>query len=126
MMGTKYKIIEASGNVTERTVNWPKAPKLEYFQKLLLPILGPHSDFEQVSVWVDYAALDATTGDFAARDMFVDDRGKMKMLPRNDVATVLYRNAVMMGKTRYAAPPDPEMLSMIYGTAILFERKVWT
>jgi hypothetical protein len=56
-------------------------------------------------------------------DMFVDELGGPKGLPRNDRATVIYRNNVLVHAP--AEYPDPEAMPMIYGTAVLFARRVW-
>jgi len=58
-------------------------------------------------------------------DMFVDENGLMKQLPRNEVATTEYRRACLAGKTVVPPPSDPELLNFIVGPAVLFERRVW-
>lgn len=56
-------------------------------------------------------------------DMFVDDDGKEKNLPRNEKATRIYRNNVLTHEPgKY---PDPEVLPYVYGPAVLFLEKVW-
>jgi len=54
-------------------------------------------------------------------DMFVDEMGQLKGLPRNDEATKVYRR---IGLLRHPGI-DPEMIPFIAGTAVLFHRKVW-
>ena len=54
-------------------------------------------------------------------DMFVDDEGLLKGLPRNDAATVIYRNNWLTAHPK----DDPESLPAIYGPAVLFSRQVW-
>src|SRR5262245_31118206 len=55
------------------------------------------------------------------RDMFIDGIASMKELPRNELATSLYR-------ANYLAKhpgTDPEKLPFICGPAILFDEQVW-
>jgi hypothetical protein len=55
-------------------------------------------------------------------DMFVDEDGHAKALPRNDAATAIYRaNALAQD-----AGLDPETLPWIAGPAVLFSRIVWS
>ena len=54
-------------------------------------------------------------------DMFVDEDGFEKDLPRNEAATTLYRASWM---ERHPGT-DPEDLPWIAGTAVLFDRIVW-
>jgi hypothetical protein len=55
-------------------------------------------------------------------DMFVDERGRLDDLPRNDAATAIYR----AGWLARFPESNPEDLHWIAGTAVLFERVVWT
>jgi hypothetical protein len=54
-------------------------------------------------------------------DMFVDERGRLKHLRRNDGATAIYRAAALRNSpgTRAASLP------WIAGPAVLFDRIVW-
>lgn len=54
-------------------------------------------------------------------DMFVDEIGLLKQLPRNEPATAIYRNNWL---TQHPGT-DPEVLPAIYGAAVLFEARVW-
>lgn len=54
-------------------------------------------------------------------DMFVDDRGIEKDLPRNEAATAIYRANWL---SRHPGA-DPESIPAIYGLAVLFDRIVW-
>jgi hypothetical protein len=56
-------------------------------------------------------------------DMFVDESGRRKKLPRNEAATRIYRNNVLVHEPeRYEYP---ELLPAIYGPAVLFYDRVW-
>lgn len=54
-------------------------------------------------------------------DMFVDECGSLKGLPRNEPATSIYRNNWLTQHPK----EDPESLPAIYGPAVLFSRRVW-
>jgi hypothetical protein len=54
-------------------------------------------------------------------DMFIDDMGALKRLPRNDAATRIYRN----GFPPKHPDDDPEKLPYIAGPAVVFLRPVW-
>lgn len=54
-------------------------------------------------------------------DMFVDECGSIKRLPRNEAATAIYRNNWLTQHPKAA----PESLPAIYGPAVLFSRRVW-
>jgi hypothetical protein len=57
-------------------------------------------------------------------DMFVDDNGQEKNLPRNEKATRIYRNNVLTHEP--GEYPDPEVLPYVYGPAVLFLTPVWS
>lgn len=71
------------------------------------------ADFEHVRVFHE--------GEY--RDMFVDEIGQLKGLPRNERATEIYRCNVL---THEIPPPDPESLPDVVGSAVLFDKPVWT
>lgn len=57
------------------------------------------------------------------RDMFVDDEGRNLDLPRNELATKIYRNNWLTSHPEM----DPGSMPVIHGVAILFtDRPVWT
>ena len=108
-METRYTIIKPDGRQHDDRVEWPKDPGYDRIKTLVTPILG--GDLEHVSVLHDGKPT----------DMFVDEEGVRKHLERNDKATAIYRAWWIKGH-----PTDnPEALSAIYGTAILFHRRVW-
>jgi hypothetical protein len=53
-------------------------------------------------------------------DMFIDDMGALKRLPRNDAATKIYRNGFLSKRP----DDDPEKLPYIAGPAVVFLRPV--
>lgn len=54
--------------------------------------------------------------------MFVNENGHLVGLARNEVATQVYRNNVLVHEV---PPPSPEDLPWIAGPAVLFKRRVW-
>jgi hypothetical protein len=116
-MKTEYTIYRVGGETTYCEVDWPESPHYEVIRDLVEPLLGAGEPLEHVSVlWRGKRA-----------DMFVSEYGHMRLtwrdpLPINDHATVIYRANYM------ARNPggDPESLSAIAGTAILFHRIVWS
>lgn len=60
------------------------------------------------------------TGDGALADMFVDEMGVLKELPRNAIATGVYRSHWLLSHPGY----DPELLPFVAGNAVLFDRQV--
>lgn len=60
---------------------------------------------------------------FCYRDLFVNEMGQIRRLPRNELATKMYRNNVLVhDPTRF---PLPEALPWIAGPAVLFRERVW-
>jgi hypothetical protein len=94
-----------------------KYPSYDTLKTLLGPIIGCHH-IEHVSVLADFEGATA----FRRADMFVDEDGHAKGLPRNGNATEIYRR----NATIHQDVKDQETLSWIAGTAVLFDRIVWT
>lgn len=117
---TKWTIFRVDGTKQEFSGELHREPGYDTLKIILDPLLnGGH--LEHVSVWADYAGGEK----YQALDMFVDEDGHSKDLPRNEMATTIYRRATMEGKTGVEAPKDPEELSFCVGPAILFSRRVW-
>lgn len=111
MTATGYRVIApGDGAVKEVTIDWPSEPGFDVINKLVKPLIGG-GNIEHVSV----------LHDGKRRDMFVDDEGQLKGLPRNDRATAIYRTNWL---TRNPGT-DPESMPCIAGTAVLFTRRVW-
>lgn len=111
LIETAYRIFPVGDAAASRHVfKWPRDPGFDLIRKLVEPLLnGAH--LEHVTVMHDGKR----------RDMFVDDEGLLKRLPRNDRATAIYRSNWI---SRHPGV-DPETLNWIAGPAILFERIIW-
>lgn len=118
-MITPYLILWSHAAPESGAIDLPEKPSFERLAEFLIPLLN--ADFERVKVLADFRG----GNDFIPLDMFVDERGGPKRLPRNEAATTLYRRANLMGRTPCAPVRDPEHLAFISGTAILFSRRVW-
>ena len=99
----------------------PANPSLQRLRATILPLIPEAEYMEHVSVLAAFSASD----DLKHRDMFVSESGHKDMLPRNDRATAIYRQATMAGRSGAPVPADPEDLPWIAGTAVLFERRIW-
>jgi hypothetical protein len=119
-MITKITIMRPDQAHDGREFDLPREPGYHKLREILTPLLDG-AELEHVSVFADFAG----GTNYKRADMFVDDRGLLKNLPRNEAATLIYRRANQMGRS--SAPPlaDPEQLSFICGPAILFNRIVW-
>ena len=117
MVEIRILVMKPNGPNETRTFELPERPAYGELRELLRLLLGD-VDPEHVSVLADFAGGLV----FKRADMFVDEMGHRKGLPRNENATVIYpRNALLHQGVR-----DPETLNWIAGPAILFERIVWT
>lgn len=88
----------------------------EALRAFVEPIVG--GDMEHVNVFADFKG----GNNYRYSDMFVNEIGKWKRLPRNEAATIIYRR-----NTLYHEPGkyEPEDLDEIVGPAVLFEERVW-
>lgn len=120
MMQTKYLIMRPDHPHETREADLAREPLYTTLAALIRPLLDG-GDLEHVNVWADFSGGKK----YRNLDMFVDDCGLIKHLPRNEAATILYRRANQLGMTAAAKAPDIEQLSHIAGTAILFNRRVW-
>jgi hypothetical protein len=57
------------------------------------------------------------------RDLFVNEMGHVRQMPRNELATAIYRNNVLVHEPM--GYPVPEALPWIAGPAVLFRERVW-
>ena len=104
-------IIHADG--TEEKVQLDMAPKpsLHDIQAVLVPYFD-RAYTEHVNVLSEYGKY---------IDMFIDEDGMLKGLPRNEKATEIYRRNWL----KQHPQTNPERLGFIVGTAVIFDRKVW-
>jgi hypothetical protein len=109
---TKYRVIPETGTFADHEILMAKKPVYEDLRRLIEPHL---SGARLMHVRV----LCPTLRDWA--DMFIDDMGALKRLPRNDAATMIYRN----GHLSKNPNDDPEKLPYIAGPAVVFLRPVW-
>mgnify|MGYP001599508811 FL=1 len=115
LIETKYTVIQPDGTTRDEVVKWPQKPGYKAMAALIDPLVG--GNLERVNV-LDPNRRDKS--EFTYTDMFVNDRHQGK-LPANAKATEIYRANWLK-----ANPKDkPDSLEMIYGTAILFHRRVW-
>ena len=114
-VATSFQILRPGLPAEDRAVALDRMPDFKALNRIIKPIL--QGDLERVAVLADFCG----GSNFQPLDMFVDDCGALKGLPRNDEATTIYRRAAMLRMPMR----DPEQLPAIYGTAILFSRRVW-
>lgn len=99
-----------------RQVPMPADPGYVHLQRAIGPLVG--GPIEHVAVLADIWG----GTNYRRSDMFVHERGGLIGLPVNAAATVIYLRAHL---TRH---PDADLdeLPKIHGTAVLFERIVWS
>jgi hypothetical protein len=109
-MMVQVTIMRPDTDAEVREIDLPADPGFYKLDALLLPLLNG-CDLEHVAV--------LHNGERA--DMFVDETGSLKGLPRNEAATAVYRNNWLTQHPK----KSPEALPAIYGPAILFSKRVW-
>lgn len=117
---TRLRIMRPGQDDEIREIELARDPGYHALRAIIAPILEKGA-LKHVSVLADF---DGGTK-YKPLDMFVDDCGLLKNLPRNKVATVIYRRANQMGQTHIPKVENPDMLNYIVGTAVLFDRRVW-
>jgi hypothetical protein len=110
-MHTTYTVYYADGSIQRGEIDWPESPTLDQIRTAIEPIVG--EPMEHVRV------LDPASDEY--RDMFVDESGHGRLKPRNEAATAIYRNNWL---TQEGGEEDD--LPWIAGTAIVFDRIVWS
>jgi len=116
LLPTKLLIMRPDQPHETREVELPRDPGYDRLRALLDPLLDG-GNLEHVSVLADFAG----GLNFKPADMFVDDDGHSKGLPRNETATVIYRRNWLLRHPDV----DPESIPFIVGPAVLFHRRVW-
>lgn len=109
-MLTSYTVYRVGRDPETAEADIPEQPGYDALKSIIVPLLDG-APLEHVTVLHE--------GD--RRDMFVDECGAINGLPRNDAATAIYRNNWL---TQHPST-NPEDMPAIYGTAILFSRRVW-
>jgi hypothetical protein len=109
-MKTLLTILRVGAPPELKEVDLPERPHFEIIREAIAPLIDC-SHIEHVSVLHDGRRA----------DMFCDEDFHEKRLPRNDVATAIYRNATLTRQPDIA----PETLPEICGTAILSAHRIW-
>lgn len=107
-----FRVLGVDGTVIEGTAIMTVPPTLAELKSVVEPHVA--GDMEHVYIFNDRALN-------GRGDMFCDEVGQLKGLPRNQAATALYRKAWIQ-----ATGDDPESLPWIAGTAVVFDETVWT
>jgi hypothetical protein len=109
---TKYRVIPETGTFADHEILLEQKPVYEDLRCVVEPHLGG-------ARLMHVRVLCPLLGEWT--DMFIDDMGALKRLPRNDGATVIYRNGLLSKNPH----DDPEKLPYIAGPAVVFFRPVW-
>lgn len=109
---TKYRVITEAGTCADHEILMEKKPIYDELRRLVEPHLGG-ARLMRVRV------LCPMLGEWT--DMFVDEMGALRRLPRNDAATRIYRNGFLSKRP----DDDPEKLPYIAGKAVVFLRPIW-
>lgn len=113
LIKTEYRVLHTDGTQSVGTVDWPEQPGYKLIEAVVTPLIGPKGTWiERVCVWHDGRYL----------DLFVDEDGHARGLPRNEQATRIYRANTI---ERLSPGVHPEALPWIVGAAVLFWRPVW-
>ena len=110
-IATKFYIYRPSTPEPEvSNADLPKEPGYARLREIMEPLLDG-AMLEHVSVLFEDRRA----------DMFVDEMGMIKELPRNDAATDIYRANWL----KHHPDSNPDDSPAIYGAAIVFDRLVW-
>jgi hypothetical protein len=109
---TKYRVFAEGGTFVDHEIPMEKNPVYDELRHLIEPHLG---GARLMHVRVLCPLLRDWT------DMFIDEMGALKRLPRNDAATKIYRNSFLSKNP----DNDPETLPYIAGPAVVFLSPVW-
>ena len=106
-MITRYTVYHVDGTEVSGEVDWPKSPGFTRINELVRPLIGCEN-IEHVAV----------LHNGRRHDMFVDEMGQIINLQYNSKASIIYQaNGKAMGRP-HTTP--------IVGTAVLFDRVIWT
>jgi hypothetical protein len=115
-MATKfaYRVLKPDGTTTKHTAEMTIEPTY----RELKAAVQPHLDGGEIL----HVAILKRNGHDRAADMFVDEMGVLKKLPRNEKATQFYRASWLKRHPK----TDPETMPHIAGVAVVFEETVWS
>jgi hypothetical protein len=109
---TIYRVFTETGTFADHQILLGKKPIYEELCTLVEPHLG---GARPMHIRVLCPMLGKWT------DMFIDDMGALKRLPRNEAATKIFRN----GFAPKHLNDNPEKLPYIAGPAVVFLRPLW-
>jgi hypothetical protein len=115
-ISTRVLVMTPDAPNERRAFELPERPDYHEINKLMQLLIGCEH-CEHVSVLADFNG----GIDFRRADMFVDELGHQKRLPRNENATAIYRRNALL----HQGEKDAESLPWIAGAAVLFQRIVW-
>jgi hypothetical protein len=120
---TRYRVLQPEhreiGDSAVCEVKWPREPGYHRIRSLVCALVD--GDLEHVAVLSDFDG----GRNFNRSDVFVNENGHEAGLPRNELATTIYRRATLCGRSGAPIPADPEDLPFIVGPMVLFDRRVW-
>ena len=123
-MKTRYRIIYPDTRPPEEReveADFGGRKGLKIFDEILRPILGA-DDYEHVRVFWAWNG-----GQPRYLDMFVDEDGVGKRLPVNRLATSIYHfNVVAHDPHGLGSAESLAAAPRIHGTAVLFQKPVWS
>lgn len=97
LIKTRYRVVlPAHGAVADSAVcevMWPREPGYGLIRSLVEPLVG--GNIEHVAVLSDFDG----GHNFGRADVFVNEDGHADHLPRNEVATTIYRRATLCGRS---------------------------
>lgn len=105
-MTIRMTVYRTDGSEEVVETDLPPRPNLHQLKEVMAPYFQ-NAYTEHVNVLVG--------------DMFVDEDGFTKNLPRNEKATAIYRNNWLTQHPN----TDPEMMAFIVGPAVVFSDRVW-
>jgi hypothetical protein len=109
---TKYRVFSAAGTVADHEILMDEKPRYDDLRNLVEPHLAG-------ARLMHVRVLCPLLGEWT--DMFVDEMGALRRLPRNEAATKIYRHGILSKRPN----DDPEKLPYIAGAAVVFLRQVW-
>jgi hypothetical protein len=109
---TTYRVFAEEGTFIDHEILMAERPIYDELRNVVEPHIG---GARLMHVRVLCPVLGKWT------DMFIDDMGALKRLPRNDAATKIYRNGFLSKRP----DDDPEKLPYVAGPAVVFLRPLW-